>query len=1536
MKEEGITIINLNKKRKTLLNLILQLTIFFFKFSLILNKEKYKKTLNISTNGIVDEITIIDNNDNIRKHYNQTDIVSHKVSNNNIKFEKYFHNFNKDYNNNKFVKYNDNVNNINNNAEFDTYNDNVNNIDDNGKIDKFNDKDNINFNNIISDKYNFNDNNNDNDINFIQQNIDTQSGDQVIINIFNDDKPTLYAGVSLQIGDRSNLDMLPFDDINCDRRINLFINNTLINPIPYCHLENSNFSSINFSIPTINDDCYISCKECNETGDEINHNCTECDNDKGYYPKKDDDNINNCYNEITIGEGYYLNENEFKKCHIRCLTCDGEGTETNTNCLSCDNSNNFHFDPNVEKHCIIFTELPNDNYYLDNSDDKYKLCNQACDTCDGPSARNCKKCNNQNDFHFHPNTTKYCVRKEELEPYYFLDEEIDKFVRCHISCLSCFGSYNNECIKCQTGYYKVEDFVNQCLSKSEIPENYYYKENAQENEYDYKRCHISCRKCRDGGRNDCTKCNIDGGYYSIENYENGTCFIKDQIPPDYYIDTKLNMIRKCYKNCSSCEKGFDGTTKEMNCDTCIIGTYFQNTSSTNCIPRPKTGFYIDKNINKNNLETLYPCYSTCSTCDSGGNITINNCSSCAGELYFDDEINTTCVEDDPNCGSGCAKCNLKQRIDGNKIDKIDIGRKLDEPPIKCKRCSFKKHYYPLKNFFIDGIYLACYHENKSPKNFYFEKKFHRLCYKTCAYCYTAGNFYNHSCKVCDTDYTFIDEEPFNCYPKCVHNYYYTKYKQYKCTDDDTCPQEYPNFISEKRKCVDNCYDDDTYKFTFEHKCFKNCPEGSNATFYRLNGKITNECIEAISNDFEVNKCITNSTPKVDKITEEIIKNISYEYVRKFPIVNNHVVKYTYNTNTKEQIYITLFKSEKCLAEKPGLNDCMEKVKNTYNIKRNILIVSILPRSPTNNKYYLYHPISGKELDFSICSGKIIIKSSIFDNKDIDKELVLYFFEKNINVFDEFDPFFTDICLTFSKEGKDVPLDTRLELFFQNVSLCEEGCSCVDIDLDTYEVKCSCEIRTDTKSEKMAIPNDLLNNPLSNEYLKIITDSNLEVLKCLKKALDMNLIMNNYGGLTMFGIYFIQIISSFFIKVQFKQFRSHIFNLMNKYNNPPPKKVTNKDKTNFIIEDIDDKNKSDTSLSGTHKTIKLEHRVDTLGEKKKKKFINKLEIFNKDVVEDNFRIEDKESDHKIIVLANNKKEQMDFLKKSKLEGYDISMNKLGDVKNGDFLKIRDLQILGEKMEDQIKDKMQKIKNRLKNSVKFEYKDYNEKELNELDYEDAILYDKRTFCQMYCAILKQKQIIINTFCGKSPYQPFSIKLLVMLFSFSCYFVINGFLYNEDYVGEIFKKEVNKDISIDLVSSTIERIVYASLFGGIISMIIGILFNTEKEIEKLIKRKKNDPIILKGEITKIYKFNVIKVIIFVIFQFCAMAFFTLYILCFCYVYPNTALDWTQTSLIVVGIIQSMSFFTSLLIALLKFIGIKRQLKLCFLFNEFLDEKL
>ena len=144
--------------------------------------------------------------------------------------------------------------------------------------------------------------------------------------------------------------------------------------------------------------------------------------------------------------------------------------------------------------------------------------------------------------------------------------------------------------------------------------------------------------------------------------------------------------------------------------------------------------------------------------------------------------------------------------------------------------------------------------------------------------------------------------------------------------------------------------------------------------------------------------------------------------------------------------------------------------------------------------------------------KIVIRTSLFDNSKVDEELVKYFSKLNINIFDINDPFFTDICLNFSKDGKDVPLNDRIKLYFQNVSLCEDGCIYVGINFETYEVECSCDAsrpNTDFDINKI-----LLDNPLTNEVFGFLKNSNLSVLKCFKQAFNIKFILINYGGLMM--------------------------------------------------------------------------------------------------------------------------------------------------------------------------------------------------------------------------------------------------------------------------------------------------------------------------------------------------------------------------------------------------------------------------------------
>ena len=44
----------------------------------------------------------------------------------------------------------------------------------------------------------------------------------------------------------------------------------------------------------------------------------------------------------------------------------------------------------------------------------------------------------------------------------------------------------------------------------------------------------------------------------------------------------------------------------------------------------------------------------------------------------------------------------------------------------------------------------------------------------------------------------------NCVPECNYAYYFTSYGQYKCTEDNNCPNEAKLLIKEKKKCTNNC------------------------------------------------------------------------------------------------------------------------------------------------------------------------------------------------------------------------------------------------------------------------------------------------------------------------------------------------------------------------------------------------------------------------------------------------------------------------------------------------------------------------------------------------------------------------------------------------------------------------------------------------------------------------------------------------------------------------------------------------------------
>ena len=240
------------------------------------------------------------------------------------------------------------------------------------------------------------------------------------------------------------------------------------------------------------------------------------------------------------------------------------------------------------------------------------------------------------------------------------------------------------------------------------------------------------------------------------------------------------------------------------------------------------------------------------------------------------------------------------------------------------------------------------------------------------------------------------------------------------------------------------------------------------------------------------------------------------------------------------------------------------------------------------------------------------------------------------------------------------------------------------------------------------------------------------------------------------------------------------------------------------------------------------------------------------------------------------------------------------------------------------------------VEYKSKEYDEKDLNQLYYENAIIYDKRNFCQIFCYYLKFRQTIINTFCVKEPLKLFSMKLLVLSFSFSCYFAINGFAFNDEYIDQKLISDGGEKSLLDYISDYFTRIIYTSVVGSLIDFMKELIFSTAEKLETIIERNKNNKILLKGEIVKAFKCNKIIIVCFIFVQLCVSIFFVLYVLCFCYVYPNNYLDWFESSIIIIGMLQTFPFLSSFLISITKYYSLKCHSEICFNINEYLVEKL
>ena len=838
-----------------------------------------------------------------------------------------------------------------------------------------------------------------------------------------------------------------------------------------------------------------------------------------------------------------------------------------------------------------------------------------------------------------------------------------------------------------------------------------------------------------------------------------------------------------------------------------------------------------------------------------------------------------------------------------------VTEKIEEPPItelsqncpleKCKECNEESTSLDLclscnEELGYMKVNYTTYHPNfydckkrEDPKlnKFYYNEITHefRPCHKTCKKCSQDGDSESHNCLECDSGYMFRpgDNPNNNCVVYSKY-YYLSEYNQYKSMDKLQCPLEAKYLVQDKDYCIYDCKKDKTNKFLYNGICVETCPEDTNAE--------DNICKE------NPNKATLASgillLEEEDNFLQ-VVQNMAKVYTSEFKYTDNHVSEYE---NSK--FGVLLYKNSSAMKElsldmpKVDFQNCSEKVKSHYNIEGNLLnsIIQKKEKKSHQTSYSFFHPISGEKLEVGdICSNEsIIIKENITSilntSNNLNFKLQMSLTEQGINIFDLNDGFYKDICYDFDNPYKrDIALRDRVKLAYPNATLCEEGCRNQGINTADMTATCDCTFH-DITNNKVVRDNAVLDS-LVGEVFNFIDDSNILVVKCYKYIIKY--FFRSYGGIiTTIVILLDFILTLIFFLFQLSDISKYIFNLTKKYlkylnfyifnkskaisqMSPPPKNIKNKKVTIR-----DDNNKKTNKNIKSSVRLKSQNDIDEKIEKK----VSIKEIAFTEKGSEKRKLNSKNNKISIIEYSNTSDEALDEAKKLK---------------------------------------------------KF-FKEYLATEPDDMEFDDAIKKDNRTFCQYFYDNLKEKQIIANTFIAYDPIKKRIIKIILFSLNLILYIVINGLFFSEVYISQLYNIKDEEEHFLSFVPRSIDRLFYATLVSVIIGYLVDCFFIEEKKVIGIFKREKMNKDEIKRSIIELIKEIKRRYIGFVVLVFILLLLSLYYLLCFNYVYPKSQMEWIKSSIAIILIIQLLSVLKILVGAILRFLSFKCESEYIFKFSK------
>ena len=725
------------------------------------------------------------------------------------------------------------------------------------------------------------------------------------------------------------------------------------------------------------------------------------------------------------------------------------------------------------------------------------------------------------------------------------------------------------------------------------------------------------------------------------------------------------------------------------------------------------------------------------------------------------------------------------------------------------------------------------------------------CYENCTYGFLDDNINNNDCK-CELEKCLLCPPiPLskNLCTKCNTNYY-------PMEDDPLNLGEYFNCYNEMKG-----YYLDKENSLFK-KCYQSCEicdiEGNNITHNCLTCKINFSFSSELGDNKHVN-CYDKSNDEILNILKENLFSTYNPENWKSHIINGKNNITFEVTNGKNEIELL---KNGVLEERNlsiiDLGECETKLKKEYNISETLSLIYIKQENTSaksidkNIQYEVFEPINFTNLNLSFCSENAI---NIYVKMDLSKETKDIYEELKSRGYDMFninDPFYHDVCISYTHTNDvDVLLSDRIDYTYKNKdSQCQPNCQFSSYLVNSLYMNCTCNAVTDDN----IIEDKKFNGKiLFKSFYDVLEYSNFRILKCYKSVFTKNVLTKNYGSIIVlmsFIFYFSCLI---------------VYNI-----------------------------KGITSLKNSVQKIIIS--------KKKKKNLDKKDKFVNQIIKYDIHNPVKKKKGSVNLKNSKAKNQIPKITNK----YKIKKEFSKKKSNSDSSK-RDLEQSNKKNNMDISQyfAFQRSKENNKSLDAFE--------LNDLEYEKAIIYDKRSFIKTYFDFLKREHLIIFTFFVCNDYNIAYIKYTRFIFLVVTDMAMNVFFFSDESMHKIFLNYGKYNFI-----QQIPQIVYTTIISNLLETILCYLSLTDKyiyQIKNLSKRLERD------RVFKILRCIEFKLIIFYILIFILFIFYWYLVSVFCAVYKNTQIIFLKDALSSFVLGSVLPFIIYLIPTTFRIISLKNQ---------------